>query len=406
MIGPADPATAAAMFRHGVGEILWSLLFLIAGAVLVALMMSGALRRTAAGTMGVVAILLVTGLDLARSNLPWIQHFDYKTRYASTPLYDFLATKPWEHRAQMLPGALLQHQFSSLQNRVQPQQLQQLYQMFVDLSGAYGGEWLQHQFQYFNIQSLDRVQEPRPTVENQLYREQFPQTDPAAQLRLARLTNSRYFLGIGNPVLDPLNQLAAAEGGEFREIMSVWLAPNGAFVKPAQNTNMPFALIEYTGALPRAGLYANWQKESDPTNVLQKLTSKDFNPAKLVLVEGDCPASSNPDATDAGTVTITDYHPKQVTMQASVKVPAVLLFNDKHDPNWKVWVDGQPATMLKANFLMRGLHLTPGEHEIVWRFQPPSEGLYVSLAASALGLLFIGIVVVQSRKESAEGGAS
>ena len=113
VIGPADPATAAAMFRHGVGEILWSLLFLIAGAVLVALMMSGALRRTAAGTMGVVAILLVTGLDLARSNLPWIQHFDYKTRYASTPLYDFLATKPWEHRAQMLPGALLQHQFSS-----------------------------------------------------------------------------------------------------------------------------------------------------------------------------------------------------------------------------------------------------------------------------------------------------
>jgi len=399
VIGPADPTLATAMFRHSVAEILWSILFLAAGVTIVALMMSGALRRSAAGTAGVVALLLVPGLDLVRSNLPWIQHYNYQTRYASAPLYDFLAKQPWEHRAQMLPGALLSHQFGWLENRVQPQQLRQLYQLFGNVSGAYFGEWHQHQFQYFNIQSLDRVQEPRPTVENELYRGQFPQTDPVAQLRLARLTNSRFFLALGNPVLDPLNQLATAEGGEFREVMPVWLEQNGDFLKPAVNTNMPFALIEYTGALPRARLYANWRIESD-TNALAQVASREFDPGQVVLVEGECPASANSEAADAGTVTITDYHPKLVQMKASVQVPAVLLFNDKHDPNWKVWVDGQPATMLKANYLMRGLHLAPGEHEIVWRFQPPTEGLYVSVAAIFIGLALTGLTVARTRKQA------
>jgi hypothetical protein len=219
-----------------------------------------------------------------------------------------------------------------------------------------------------------------------------------AQLRLMRLTNSRYFLALGNPVLEPLNQLATAEGGEFREVMSVWVGQNGDHFLPVQNTNMPFALIEYTGALPRARLYANWQVEP-ATNTLARLTSRDFDPGKLVFVEGECPAPSSPEATDAGTVTITDYHPKRVQMKASVQVPAMLLFNDKHDPNWKVWVDGQPAAMLKANYLMRGLHLAPGEHEIVWRFQPPTEGLYVSVAAIFAGLVLTGFTVRQSQKQ-------
>lgn len=400
VIGPADSATATAMFGHSLVEILWSLLFLGAGLTLVALMMSGALRRSAAGTAGVVAILLVTGLDLVRSNLPWVQHFDYKTRYARTPLYDFLAGQPWEHRAQMLPGALLSHQFGALQNRIPQQQLQQLYTLFMNLSSAYGGEWLQHQFQYFNIQSLDRVQEPRPAIENVRYREQFPQTDPVTQLRLMRLTNSRYFLALGEPVLEPLNQLARSEGGEFREIMSVWVGQNGDHYAPVQNTNVPFALIEFTGALPRAKLYANWQVEANSTNVLTRLASRDFDPGQLVLVEGDCPPPASPEAVEAGTVTITDYHPKLVQMKASVQVPAVLLFNDKHDPNWKVWVDGQPAALLKANYLMRGLHLAPGEHEIIWRFQPPTEGLYVTVAAIFAGLVLTGLTVAQTRRQT------
>ena len=401
LVGYGDTATATAVFWHSVFEIGWYLLFLVASVGLIVLMMSGALRRTGAGTIGFVLLLAVTGLDLARSNLPWINHFNYETRYARTPLYDTLASKPWEGRAQMLPGILLQQQFASVQEKIRPEELQQLSQMFGSLAGAYGAEWVQHQFQYYGIQSLDIVQEPRPTVENSLYRANFPQHDPAAQLRLARLTNSRYFIGFGSaPLLAVLNQLAAGTG-EFRDVMPLWAAMVEGFVRPTQDGKSPFSLIEYTGALPRAHLYANWQVEPNPTNTLQRLAAPEFDPAKLVLVAGDCPAPANPDATDAGTVEITDYHPKLVRMKAGAKVPSVLLFNDKHDPNWKVSVDGQPAVLLKANYLMRGVHLAPGGHEIVWRFQPPTEGLYVSLGAIVAGFILVGLNFRSSRKELA-----
>ncbi|NJO56676.1 MAG: YfhO family protein [Rhodospirillales bacterium] len=64
-------------------------------------------------------------------------------------------------------------------------------------------------------------------------------------------------------------------------------------------------------------------------------------------------------------------------------------------------IDGEPATLLRANYLMRGVHLPPGEHTIEWRFKPPTGGLYVSVAAILVGLLLIGIVVMQSRREPA-----
>jgi hypothetical protein len=165
------------------------------------------------------------------------------------------------------------------------------------------------------------------------------------------------------------------------------------------DTNSFFGVIEYTGALPRARLYANWRVEANATNVLAQLTSPAFDPGALVLVEGECPPPASPDSAAAGTVEITDYHPKLVKMTANASVPSVLLFNDKHDPNWIVWVDGKPATLLKANFLMRGLHLTPGQHEIEWRFQPPTEGLYVSVSAIFAGLVLTGMVVLQSKRE-------
>jgi uncharacterized membrane protein YfhO len=117
-----------------------------------------------------------------------------------------------------------------------------------------------------------------------------------------------------------------------------------------------------------------------------------------VLVEGECPPPASPEVEIAGIVGITDYHPKFVKMSVNATVPAVLLFNDKFDAGWKAWVDGQPATILKANFLMRGLHVPAGAHEVIWRFEPPSGGLYVSLAAIGVGLLLTGLTIVRERK--------
>jgi hypothetical protein len=69
-----------------------------------------------------------------------------------------------------------------------------------------------------------------------------------------------------------------------------------------------------------------------------------------------------------------------------------LLLNDKWDPNWKVSVDGQPASLLRCNFIMRGVALSQGKHTVEFRFDPPHGTLYVSLAGIVLALGLCGFL--------------
>jgi uncharacterized membrane protein YfhO len=97
---------------------------------------------------------------------------------------------------------------------------------------------------------------------------------------------------------------------------------------------------------------------------------------------------------NAGSVEITSYAPKTLVLRAKANTAGVLLLDDKYDPNWHVTVDGKPETLLRLNFIMRGVALTPGDHEIVFHFAPPTTSLYVSLAAIALGLVLVGVLAV------------
>ena len=189
------------------------------------------------------------------------------------------------------------------------------------------------------------------------------------------------------------------------------------------DTNGPFALFEFTGALPRAKLYSSWQMAVDDrqaldeiktsslgtnevemlkqmgTNdflTLRKLSSQSFDPAKTVLLATPISAPTNSAATDAkeGTVEFTNHAPKDIVLKADATAPSVLLLNDHYDPNWKVFVDSKPETLLRCNYLMRGVYLTPGTHKVEFRFEPPMNGFYVSLAAIILGLLLCGLLFV------------
>jgi hypothetical protein len=51
-------------------------------------------------------------------------------------------------------------------------------------------------------------------------------------------------------------------------------------------------------------------------------------------------------------------------LQAKAGCPAVLLLNDRYDSDWKVWVDRKPETLLRCNYLTRGVYLQPGAHVV------------------------------------------
>src|SRR6185369_8087827 len=118
---------------------------------------------------------LVLVVDLGRANLPWIRHWDYKQKYASNPIIDFFRKEPYEHRVAMFPF------------RFPPP-----FDRFLGPSGVYSIEWVQHHFPYYNIQTLDVIQLPRPPADIAAFQGAMT---TSSGVRLWQLTNTRFLLG-------------------------------------------------------------------------------------------------------------------------------------------------------------------------------------------------------------------
>jgi hypothetical protein len=365
----AAAQTAAEISRHALHEIGFYLMFLIVSVGLVILIMSGVFSgkraRWAAVLLGIVLVV-----DLARANAPWIKYYNYEEKYASNPVVDILKDKPWEHRVSM-PMFQLDRNFSLLQQ-------------------VYHVEWLQHHFAYYNVQSLDIPQEPRMPADKAAYRQALATN----MVRLWQLTNTRYVFGLGNGFVEQLNQQLdpAQKRFQAKTFFNLVQAANGN-ITAQTNAEGPFSLIEFTGALPRAKLYTEWQTVTNNEAMLQELAKPNFDPGKTVLVASLLPAPEGA-ASSPGTVDITSYAPKHVQLRSDSGAGTLLLVNDKYDPGWKATVDGKPTEVLKCNFFMQGLQLPPGKHIIELSFEPPVKGLYVSLAALIIGLVLCGLLIV------------
>jgi len=385
-----DEAKARAIAGFSICQIGWFVLFFGLAASLMLLMFSGgfagARARWGAGLLG---LLLVA--DLGRANQPWIIYWDYEAKYASNPIIDRLREKPYEHRVAMIPFT------------VPPK--------FALLGRLYQGQWMKHQFPYYNVQSLDTVQMPRMPQDIAAFEKAFTAPEPAdfarVTMRAWQLTNTRYLLGAAGFWFS-LNQKSDPAHPPFRLTERFNLVPRALSTLASESdqlTAVPapdgaYAIIEFTQALPRAKLYSNWQVITNDQAVLDQLAAASFDPEQSVFVTGALSAAPPATGTNdyAGKVEFASYAPKDIVLKSDGPAPSVLLLNDRFDPNWKVTVDGKPETLLRCNYIMRGVYLPTGAHTIEFRFQPPVGPLYVSLAAVGTGLLLLGFVLVTARQ--------
>lgn len=388
----ADPALARAAFGFAKMEIVVALLIgaisIAAFLLIQAKVFAGNRAKWAWIFLGVILVV-----DLSRANAPWIKHYNYQEKYASNTLLDFLRQKPWEARVRM----------PSLGVNDQYQMLLRFYQV----------EWLQHQFPFYNIQSLDVAQDPRPPadktefIEAVVPRAKTPNSpQPSDSIRLWELTGARFIFGLApkdfeNAMNTQFDGGKAAGRIRVHTPFILGQAGPGAPITLQTNATGPFALLEFTGALPRAKLYSKWEVLPETTNALARLAAADFDSAASVVLASK-PGIEAAAAGDAGTVKIDAYSPRRITLSADAKTPAVLLLNDHFDPNWKATVDGKPVEILKANHLMRGIALAPGAHKIEFALKPNSTPLYVTLAAQGLGLILLGVLVFGPGKRDEE----
>ena len=112
----------------------------------------------------------------------------------------------------------------------------------------------------------------------------------------------------------------------------------------------------------------------------------------------------NRDSTDK--ISLITYKPNELVYESSSKSEGLAVFSEIYynvRDEWKVTIDGKSADMIRVNYVLRGLRIPAGKHNIVFKFEPVSviAGSKVDLVSSLLLVaLVVGAVFVSARTKT------
>jgi len=144
-------------------------------------------------------------------------------------------------------------------------------------------------------------------------------------------------------------------------------------------------LLHNSRALPRAWLVTTVEAV-DSEEALRRIrgeSSHQFDPRSMALVEvaqHDLPSMPG-ERLVGGAANITDYHSNRLRIETSASTPTVLVLSEIFYPGWEAKVDGNPATIMVTDYLLRGVALSAGDHVVEMRYTAPeaSKGAIISI---------------------------
>jgi hypothetical protein len=174
-----------------------------------------------------------------------------------------------------------------------------------------------------------------------------------------RMLNAKYF--IINPNVEPVENI--------RALGNVWFADSVVF---ASNPNEELALIN----------------RIDPA----KVAAVDLKFKNLVK-------ESTYRTQPGDSIRLTSYKPNEIVYNYSSSGERLALFSEIWYPaGWKAFIDGKPSEYLRADWVLRGMVVPAGKHEVRFSFEPASyyTGNRISLASSAIFvLLAAGYIILK-----------
>ena len=164
--------------------------------------------------------------------------------------------------------------------------------------------------------------------------------------------------------------------------------------------------MTYVHRLERAGprvWLVNRAQIADDATILQMIADPNFDRWRIALLEAGSEsyveqlAASNSHAEDFQfSIDIEPQSsrnsPGLLSYRVSSSTPALFILGETHYPGWRATVDGRPAPVLRAYYVLRAVPVPAGEHMIELEFWPTS--FIAGAISSGLAFLVIGIGLV------------
>ncbi|MDQ3102138.1 MAG: YfhO family protein, partial [Bacteroidota bacterium] len=143
-----------------------------------------------------------------------------------------------------------------------------------------------------------------------------------------------------------------------------------------------------------AGWFVNEIKwVTDPDQEIQALGQID--PAETVVIDeryrdqiGDAAVIADP----AATVELAEYKTNELKYKVRSAQGGVVVFSEIwYGPDWKAYIDGQPADHVRGDYVLRVIRVPAGDHEVVFKIQSAPYGTSkpIMLASSLLLILLV-----------------
>ena len=210
---------------------------------------------------------------------------------------------------------------------------------------------------------------------------------------------------------------AALQSGDLAPLMPWLRLLNVRYLVTQQAMNVPGFTPAYNGTahvyelpgwLPRATVVGEYVVARPARAILDSVASGHRDPARVTYLEDDPKLVLGP--IGGARAEIVSYRLNDVTVRVTTPGPALLRLADLWYPDWVATVDGRPAPVLKADYLLRAVPMPAGTHEVkfIFRTRAVQQGLVISIVSFliALGLLIVGQLRPGPAKRPAAGTAA
>ena len=94
------------------------------------------------------------------------------------------------------------------------------------------------------------------------------------------------------------------------------------------------------------------------------------------------------------TIRLTSYEPNQLVYETSSPQDGIVVFSEIYYPGWTATIDGKPADIARADYILRAMNVPAGKHTIEMRFDPQSLHITDGIAYGAMALLLVGVIIL------------
>jgi hypothetical protein len=151
-----------------------------------------------------------------------------------------------------------------------------------------------------------------------------------------------------------------------------------------------FKIYENRNFIPRVRLVDRYEVIPESQKALKRVAAASFDHRESVILEKAPPFPSAQELMLKGEARIVQDNINDLTVEAQLDHPGILILADNYYPAWKAYVDGEPTEIIRANYIHRAVFLPAGRHQVRFKFENRhyQTSLYISL------LTIVGLVVI------------